>query len=386
MKIIAWYLPQFHEIPENNEWWGKGFTEWVNVKKGKVYHEGQIQPRVPLNKNYYNLLDDDVKKWQVELAKKYGIYGFAMYHYWFDGKLLLEKPVEQYLKNKELDLPFCICWANEHWTNRWIANKESILIEQHYGDKKQWKDHFEYLLPFFKDTRYIKIDGKPLMIIYRPELFDCLNDMMDYWQELALQNGLKGLSLAYQGEKWDLVPNDKKDDSRFEYDIEFQPIKAFNIDRHGRHKLLSKMQQLVPEKFQQSRIYYVLKERFARNDEKNGLRYDFDELWKRVLKMEPISKKSVPGAFVGWDNSPRKKENGVYIVNTSPEKLKKYLVQQIYRAKNIYHKDMIFMYAWNEWAEGGYLEPDELFKYGMLEAVRDALLETNEWPDYNAEE
>lgn len=151
MKVIAFYLPQFHEIPENNEWWGKGFTEWVNVKKAKPLYRGQNQPRVPLQRNYYNLEDVSVQEWQVELAKKYGVYGFCMYHYWFNGHLLLEKPVEQYLKNNKLDLPFCLCWANENWTNVWAAGGNKILISQTYGDKNEWKKHFDYFLPFFKD-------------------------------------------------------------------------------------------------------------------------------------------------------------------------------------------------------------------------------------------
>lgn len=151
MKVIAFYLPQFHNIPENNEWWGDGFTEWVNVMKAKPLFEGHVQPKVPLNNNYYDLLDDGVKIWQAETAKKYGIYGFCYYHYWFNGKLLLEKPMEQMLKNHKIDIPFCICWANEAWTKAWV-NSTQTLIPQKYGNKDDWKKHFEYLLPFSKMT------------------------------------------------------------------------------------------------------------------------------------------------------------------------------------------------------------------------------------------
>lgn len=225
MKIIAFYLPQFHDIPENDEWWGKGFTEWVNVKKAQPLYKGHEQPRIPMNENYYNLLDDNVKIWQANIAKEYGIYGFCYYHYWFGGKLLLEKPMEQMLKNPKVDIPFCISWANEPWTKAWV-NESKVLIPQFYGGKKEWKEHFDYLLPFFKDNRYIKEDNKPLFIIYRAEVIDCLNDMLDYWTELAQQNGFSGMKYAYQNLTFDLMPN--KDDSRFDYNIEFQPSYAWN--------------------------------------------------------------------------------------------------------------------------------------------------------------
>ena len=170
MKIIAFYLPQFHNIPENDEWWGNGFTEWTNVKKAKPIFEGHQQPKVPLNNNYYNLLDDNVKVWQADLAKKYGVYGFCYYHYWFNGKMLLEKPMEQMLENKEVDIPFCISWANEPWTKAWVGDEKKMLIAQEYGQEEEWKEHFMYLLPFFKDERYIKKDGKPFFIFYRPDI------------------------------------------------------------------------------------------------------------------------------------------------------------------------------------------------------------------------
>ena len=164
MKIIALYLPQFHEIPENNEWWGKGFTEWTNVKTAKPSFKGQYQPRIPLNNNYYNLTDVRAQEWQAKLAKEYGIYGFCYYHYWFEGKMLLEKPAEIMLKNLSVDMPFCFCWANHTWLRAWADKSNRTLIKQTYGTEEDWINHFNYLLPFFKDERYIKEDGKPIMV------------------------------------------------------------------------------------------------------------------------------------------------------------------------------------------------------------------------------
>lgn len=379
MKVIAWYLPQFHEIPENDEWWGKGFTEWVNVKSAKPLEDGHNQPRVPLNHNYYNLLNDSIKEWQVDLANKYGIYGFCIHHYWFDGKLLLEKPLEQYLNNTNLNLPFCICWANEHWTNRWKTGEEKILIEQKYGGPQEWEKHFMYLLPFFKDERYIRFDEKPLLIIYRPELINCLNDMLDYWQQLAQKNGLLGITYAYQGMKWDFVS--KKDDSRFKYDIEYQPLLCWNGERQ---KYLSvRIQDALPRwvKRRFERQLDILRNYFTTKEQKSLVAKEYEETWSKVVSYNPVSQKSVPGAFVDWDNTPRKKNKGIYLKNASPETFRKYFEIQVKRAREIYKKDFMFIFAWNEWAEGGYLEPDEKNGFGYLEAVRDTLVQLGEWED-----
>jgi hypothetical protein len=380
MKIIAWYLPQFHEIPENNMWWGKGFTEWDNVRKAVVCNPGQIQPRVPLNGNYYDLTDDAVKKWQVELAKKYGIYGFCMYHYWFDGKLLLEKPTEQYLANKELDLPFCLCWANEHWTNRWLSGRETILIEQRYGDEKQWTEHFNYLLPFLKDDRYIRTDGKPLLIIFRPELIGCVDGMLACWQSLAKKNGLPGISMAYSGMRWDY--SDKVKDGSFDYNVEMQPglfYSGLSLKNMGP---LFDIREKIPDGLVRlfSKPLDLLRRLYSERVEKNGAAFSYDEVWEEILAKPPKSAKNIPGAFAQWDNSPRKHENGYYFTGVSPEKFELYLERLIIRARDVYKKDMLFLFAWNEWAEGAYLEPDELYGYGFLEAVRNALERTGELP------
>ncbi|WP_026497687.1 glycosyltransferase WbsX family protein [Butyrivibrio sp. WCD2001] len=383
MKVIAFYLPQFHDIPENDEWWGKGFTEWVNVKKAKPLYEGHEQPRVPLNDNYYNLLDDDVKVWQAKIAKEHGIYGFCYYHYWFNGKKLLEKPMEQMLANKNVDLPFCVCWANEPWTKAWVGKKE-VLLPQHYGDEKEWKEHFDYLLPFFKDERYILSDGKPLMVIYRAEVIPRMNDMLDYWDALAKENGLNGMTYAYQDVAFDFIED--KDDSRFTYNIEFQPAYSW-MDMVDKSKI--KGSKVWKKMRSAKRNLYVsiehltgfdVERKLKKSNVKEVAKVDFDEAWQTILDRQPNSEKNVPGAFVGWDNTPRKGANGKVYVGDTPEKLKKYMTQQIRNAKEKYNKDMIFMYAWNEWAEGGYLEPDTRNGYGNLEAIRDALKANDEFP------
>lgn len=375
MRIIAFYLPQFHEIPENNKWWGEGFTEWINVKKAKPLFEGHNQPRIPLNNNYYDLTDENTQEWQVKIAKEYGIYGFCFYHYWFDGHLLLEKPVEQYLDNSKCDLPFCICWANEHWTNAWISDENKVLMEQKYGGQKEWKAHFDYLLPYMKDRRYIKNNGKPLFIIYRPEIIECLNEMLDYWQELSILNGLGEIEFAYQHIGLDLLKN--KDTSRFCYNIEYQPIYANYELEKNKAATLKKIKRCV------SKILESKFKKDIRNLHLGGLiKSDYDKTWNTILSMNPQNEKSVPGAFVDWDNTPRRGAKGRVYLGVTPEKFQKYLSKQIFRAKKIYNKDMLFVFAWNEWAEGGYLEPDTKNKYAYLESIRNALINHDEFPDF----
>ena len=384
MKIIAFYLPQFHNIPENDEWWGDGFTEWVNVKAAKPLFEGHQQPKVPLNDNYYNLLDDNVKIWQAKIAKEHGVYGFCYYHYWFSGKMLLEKPMEQMLKNKAVDIPFCISWANETWTKAWVNDEKKVLILQKYGEKDEWKQHFDYLLPFFKDDRYIKENNKPLFIIYRPEVVECLNEMLDYWNQLAIENGFDGMCFAYQTINMDITNG--SDTSRFDYDIEFQPSYArFDMsNQKSKLAVLKKIRRNVAKWFEKKFGIDLLRYTSPMMARKllhtNGI--DYSEAWETILARKPISNKCIPGAFAAWDNTPRHKERGWVYTNNTPEIFEKYLEKQIVRARDVYHKDMIFMYAWNEWAEGGYLEPDEEHGDAYLDAIRTALEKTGEFPEW----
>lgn len=375
MKILAYYLPQFHEIEENNKWWGKGFTEWTNVKKAKPLFEGHNVPRIPLNDNYYNLLDLSVQKWQVKLAKKYGIYGFCMYHYWFNGHLLLEKPINQYLEHKELDLPFCFSWANEYWTNGWVSADNKILIAHDNSDEQDWINHFNYFLPFFKDDRYIKIEGKPLIVIYFPNILQKCNEMIECWRKMALENGFPGLEIIYQ--KASTHFDKKVDKSHFDGGIEFQPgyslVKNQNILKrvYQRNKFI--LSNFIKLNFHIS---------FKKKLNVKVTHFDYDKIWKDILETKPDNDNMYPGAFVDWDNTPRRGNRGSLYDGVTPEKFKKYLTAQIKNTKENYHKDILFLFAWNEWGESGYLEPDIRNRYAYLEAVKDALIENNEFPKY----
>lgn len=361
MKIITFYLPQFHEIRENNEWWGKGFTEWENVKNAKSFFKGHNQPRIPYNNNYYDLSNIQIMIEQSKLAKKYGIYGFCYYHYWFNGKKLLEKPLEQMLDTPEVDIPFCLCWANETWTRTWADNNKTVLIEQTYGNEEIWRNHFNYLLNFFKDKRYIKNDGKPLLVIYRPYNIEKCKEMLSLWQQLAKENGLPGISFAYQDRKYNHLTD--KAGEMFDFGIEYQPQIAMDEEQHTIPIILNRIMNVIANK------YPILKFKST------YMTLDYDKLWKRVINKTPIDNKMIPGAFVDWDNTPRYKNRGSIITGITPEKFKKYLSIQIKRAKDVYNKNMLFLFAWNEWGEGGYLEPDTKNGYKMLEAIKEALEE-----------
>lgn len=374
MKTIAFYLPQFHAIPENDEWWGKGFTEWTNMKAAKPLFEGHQQPRIPLDNNYYDLLDEKTMEWQVKLAQEYGLYGFCFYHYWFDGHMLLEKPMEMMLKNENINFPYSICWANEPWTNAWKSDEDAkTLIAQRYGDEKEWKAHFDYLLQFFNDKNYITVDGKPLLVLYRPEIVDCLNDMLDYWQGLAIEAGFPGLCFAYQQVSYYLLEN--KDESRFTYRIEYQPGYARYDAQKNAGGMTSKLLSVKTAiRNTASKVDKTFGTNIAANLTKSGTSFeDYDELCQAIINRHGEDEKSVAGMFVGWDNTPRRGARGRVCLGSTPEKFQHYMAEQVKNVKETYSNDMIFIFAWNEWAEGGYLEPDEENRYAYLEGLRESL-------------
>jgi hypothetical protein len=254
------------------------------------------------------------------------------------------------------------------------------LISQTYGNVKEWENHFYYLLEFFKDERYIKEDGKPLMIIYRPELIPCLNEMLDTWNRLAKENGLEnGIAFAYQHYNFGLMK--KKDDSRFDFQIEYQPAYAMKEIDIGKNKFIDNLKRT------KTNIDIISQKIFHRSIDLSFFRkkdcvkqFKYDEIWDAILKRNPETVKNIPGAFVDWDNTPRKNNRGSLMLGANPQKFENFLKKQIINAKEKYKKDFIFMFAWNEWAEGGYLEPDMKFKNAYLEAIKNALEETKENP------
>lgn len=353
-KIIAYYLPQYHEVKENDDWWGKGFTEWTHVKRAKPLFKEHIQPRIPLNGNYYDLMDKETVSWQTKIAKEYGVYGFAYYHYWFSGKKLLEKPAENLLHWKEIDQKFCFFWANHTWYKAENGEK-NILIEQKYGEMADWKSHYEYCRKFFLDERYIKINNAPVFIIYMPDDIEYLKDMINYWNELAIEDGFSGIYFV-ENKFHELQDRVSELSSAVLYS---QPSCAFDKSYKGnlwsrivrKYYSLTKKLPHIPHKFK-----YFSISNFEQNIRlKNNMEY------KQYLCLS-----------AGWDNTSRHGCRGQVVVGNTPENFKKTL-DVLYKRSLDMGNEFLFINAWNEWAEGMYLEPDVQWEYGYLEAIKDVV-------------
>jgi len=361
-QIYALYLPQFHETPENNEWWGKGYTEWNAVKDAKSLYKGHLQPRTPINDNYYDLSDEtgDTWRWQVSLASQYGINGFCIYHYWFkNGKKMLEKPMEILHDHKDINISYFICWANEPWKRTWYGNSGQILLEQEYGDKNEWINHYKYLREFFLDPRYTKINNKPIVAIYKTADIECLPDMKQCWDNLATQDGFDGIYIL--GAKTGL--EQEKRSGVVEGEYLFEP--AFTMHyQYGVYALIKKASYRIIHKI----LNIVTKKEYLEDKE------DMRDLYRSIEKPKNlVSIDFYYGLCPSWDNTPRKQYKGCVFVNSSPRLFKEKLVDLLTRDDS---GDMLIINAWNEWSEGAYLEPDCIYKYEYLQAIRDALVQT----------
>jgi lipopolysaccharide biosynthesis protein len=359
MKIIAFYLPQFHEIKENNKWWGDGFTEWTNVRKSKPLFDGHYQPREPLDDNYYDLSKVDNIKWQAELAEKYGVYGFCYYHYWFNGKLLLENPMEKMLEDKDISLPFCISWANEPWTRSWDGKHKEVLIDQVYGDEREWEEHFLYLLRFFKDDRYIKVDNKPVFLIYKSSDIKRCKDMIDYFNNRAKEHSFDGIYFVDTDRGLD--KHDKN--NNFSAQVEFEPTRTLYTN-----SIFSLWAR---------RVYrYIIKIINASFNTEflTNIPRATSNIYRKSIESKPKDNiHTIPGAFVSWDNSPRRKHESSIMKDFSIDDFEDYISLKILKGRDIYNSDFLFINAWNEWAEGTYLEPDKKYRFSYLKAVQSAL-------------
>lgn len=354
IRTLAFYLPQFHPIPENDKWWGKGFTEWTNVKKAKPLFRKHKQPKIPLDSKYYNLIDSETQVWQSELALKYGINGFCYWHYWFgNGKQLLEKPSNNMLLNKDVKIPFCFAWANETWSGRWHGLNEKILIKQQYLGLKDDTDHFYKLLPFFKDERYIKKEGKPLFLILNQNEHPYLKEFINLWNSLSYREGMPGFYFI------GIHTNATEPD----FNILDASIKQENYFYQKRFGLIDQiLLRITGGKILSQKISSL----------RNGctkLSYPF---MVRNTSNERLKENQFPVILTGWDNTPRSGQRGIVLDNYNPDIFKRH-VEKILHLVEHRTESFVFVKSWNEWAEGNYLEPDEEYKYSYLEALKNSL-------------
>jgi hypothetical protein len=354
-RVIAFYLPQYHPIPDNDKWWGKGFTEWTNVGKAKALFKGHYQPRVPADLGYYDLRVAETRKTQADMAREYGVEGFCYWHYWFgNGKRLLERPFNEVLESGDPDFPFCLAWANETWKGfpHGLTNR-NVLIEQLYPGVEDYTAHFYEVLPALKDKRYITVDEKPLFMIFKPLENKEVIVFIETWRKLALENGLKGIHFVGHTIEIDKI------DAILEMGCD-----AVNIVRLHSYFLNGRS------------LFTKIKHRIG----KILFSYPNVFLYKDASKYfngeEDVKKNVYPGIFPNWDHSPRSKNHGIILHKSTPELFREHVVKSV---KSVEDKDkenqIIFLKSWNEWAEGNYMEPDLEFGLQYLEVLKSVVEE-----------
>lgn len=376
-RVIAFYLPQFYPTPENDRWWGKGFTEWTNVAKAKPSFRGHIQPKIPTDLGFYDLRVPETRKAQAELAKEYGVEGFCYWHYWFgNGKRLLDRPFREVLISGKPDFPFCLGWANHSWSNKtWQKNhafqKDTVFVEQTYGDVDDYKRHFYTVLKAFKDPRYITVDGKPLFFIFDPASIPDLDEFIKLWRNLAIQNGLEGIHFVGKaasvgrfdrGITYDYLSDAKKN---YEEILKkgLDAVNSVNLRRAeilavGKYKKM--FDRLANKIFSGSKVE----------------KYDYRKIIKYLFTEEDKLENIYPTIIPRWDKTPRLGKRSYVYINSTPALFKKSVQEAVELVKNKKPEHrIIFLQAWNEWGEGNFMEPDMEFGRGYLKALKEAIVE-----------
>lgn len=349
-KLIALYLPQYHPIPENDEWWGKGFTEWTNVTKAKPLFQEHYQPHLPADLGFYDLRLPEARQAQAELAKAHGIHGFCYYHYWFNGRRLLERPFNDVLSSGKPDFPFCLCWANETWSRRWLGEERNTLIKQVYSPEDDL-NHIRWLINAFADPRYIRVQGRPVFLVYRPLDLPEPKRTVDTFKNECLKYGLPepylmGADAHHSGFNFQEIG--------FDNTLAFEPK-------------LGALPDAMKDKIRLSKLLRNLK--LGVKSPKLKI-YDYSEARQIMQKWRP-NFPSVPCIFVSWDNTPRRGENAVVMVNSTPANFEAGLQEMVNSLQSKPQDErLLFVNAWNEWAEGNHLEPDQKYGTQYLEAVK----------------
>jgi lipopolysaccharide biosynthesis protein len=357
IRAIAFYLPQFHPIPENDQWWGRGFTEWTNVAKAQPLFRGHYQPHVPADLGFYDLRVPETREAQAALARQAGIEAFCYWHYWFgNGRRLLQRPFEEVLASGKPDFPFCLGWANETWTGIWHGSPNTILMEQTYPGWDDYRRHFDFLVRAFHDRRYVRVDEKPMFVIYRPQHIPDCHKVMDFWRDLAVKAGLPGLHLVTQAPSSEWVPTKHGFDAATIAGLHLWPLRTFL--------------QRVRGRMERTAVVGPVMKRLI----KKPLHvYPYSKAAERLVEHH-VNWEYYPAVLPNWDNTPRSGRAGVVYTGSTPELFRGHLRDAVAVARNLApgHR-IIIVKSWNEWAEGNHLEPDQRFGTQYLDVLRQEL-------------
>jgi lipopolysaccharide biosynthesis protein len=355
VRVLAFYLPQFHPIPENDRWWGRGFTEWRNVVQARPQFRGHYQPHLPADLGFYDLRLAETREAQAVLAREHGLFGFCYYHYWFTGRRLLGRPIDEVLASGKPDLPFCLCWANEDWTRAWDGRSGEILIGQRHSEEDD-RDHLRWLARAFEDERYIRVDGRPLFLVYRALLLPDPVRTTAIWREEAERLGLGEPYLC----RVESFSNERGDPAALGFDaaVEFQPdwTRLGRSLRQGSGWNMSRKLGLSNDAYGSHRIY------------------DYGSVVERMLEKPSPPYRRFPCVTPSWDSTPRRKADAVILRGSTPDLYSSWLRKVIDRTSAASGDErLVFVNAWNEWAEGNYLEPCQRWGRGYLEATRETV-------------
>lgn len=346
--VMALFLPQFHQIPQNDEWWGEGFTEWSVVKEATKINKFSIQPKIPVE-GYYDLAKVNTLKNQADLATKHGIDGFIFYNYYSNGEKLLDLPIKNLLNNKDINIEYIISWANHDWKRTWYNWNQEMLRKQLYGNEKQITEHFEYLLTYFKDVRYTKIDNKPVFCVYRYKDIPNFNQYYKIWNSLAKANGFNGIYFLQTLDN----TCQEIDHNFFDAGFEFEPNYTLKVNNLYFQRTINKICRVFKKYFKLKRVNFV---------------YDYKFITKAMSERKDIDSNRYLGVFPDWDNTPRHKYNGTVFRNSSAHYFEEQFRSQYKKALQNNNRILVIN-SWNEWSEGAYLEPDTFNNYDRLEAI-----------------